>query len=184
MSAEAGDYFVEDKRGAVLLRDAPDFFQKLCRAEIGVTALHRFDENCSEFMGALTDDLQALRRAVVEHKDVRNTFPGNARRNWHRPMIANSFYQHLVKTSVIVTGEEYDQVATCHCTRQTHGSHNGFRARVTEGDAFHAGKIANQFRAFAGKLCLRSNSKTEIQLLMHRLNQEIGRVAKENGSIA
>src|SRR3984885_6553423 len=56
MSAEASDYFVEDKRGSILLRDAPDFFRKLYRAEVGVAALYRFDENCSKFMGALTDD--------------------------------------------------------------------------------------------------------------------------------
>src|ERR1700744_258505 len=143
MSAETSDHFVENERGSVLLRDAPDLFQKLCRAEIGVTALYRFDENCSEFMGALMDDLQALRCAVIEHKNVRNTFPGNARRNWHRPVIANSFYQHFVETTVIVPGEEYDQIAACNCTRQTHGAHNGFRARVAESEAFHAGKIAN-----------------------------------------
>src|ERR1700733_8678049 len=53
MGAEAGDHFVEDERGAVVLGDATDFAQKFDGAKFGMAALDGLDQNGSDFTGAL-----------------------------------------------------------------------------------------------------------------------------------
>ena len=60
MSAEAGDDFVEDQRGAALLGDAANLTEEFDGPKFRMAALHRFDQDRGNFVGALADDLQAL----------------------------------------------------------------------------------------------------------------------------
>ena len=55
MSAEAGDHFIENQRGAGLLGDFANFLQIFRENHFGMAALNRLDQNCCQVFGILAN---------------------------------------------------------------------------------------------------------------------------------
>ena len=68
--AEPGSAFIENKRRAGILGDAPQFPQKLFWLKIGVMALHRLRQYARQFPGVLLNPLQRRRGSIFQNGDV------------------------------------------------------------------------------------------------------------------
>ena len=85
-------------------------------------------------------------------------------------------HQHLVELAVIGAGEHHDLVAAGDGARDAHRGHHRLGAGVAEGHPLVAGHLAEQRGDFAGQLRLRADREAFVQLLLDRLDDEIGRV--------
>ncbi len=130
MRAEAGHHLVENQDGTRGAGDLTHFLEELHRTQVGVAALHGFDQHAGQLMRAFADDLQGLGRAVVEHQHMLRRVPEDARCGGHGTQLPRSTHEHFIVDAVIRAVEQHDRLAPGDGARDPHRSEHGLRSRV------------------------------------------------------
>ena len=110
--SQSGDHFVKDQSGWLILSKLSQLLHKFSRLEFRHAALDRLDQNSSDLVHPLANDLQRLLCSVIENQSVPNVIGRNTGRCGKALKFFAAASNHFVQDSVIVAVEHDDQIAT------------------------------------------------------------------------
>ena len=179
---EAGDDLVEDEDRSGLPGDLAHLADEFAGLEFGTAALDRLDDDRSDLVGTLADDLESLVGAIGQHDHVIDSAARDAGSDGERTdrvAGADALHEHFVEVAVVVLCEDDDLVATRHGTGKAHRGLDGLGSGIDEAGTFVAGDLTEELRGLHRVDALRTDLDTAVELGLQCFGHEVGRVAEE-----
>ena len=124
--SQASDHFVEDQRSWLFLSHLSEFSQEFTRLKFRHPTLNGLDQNSSDLIHPLTNDLQTLFGSVIKNQSVTNMAGRNTCRSREAFQLLASTSDHFIQNTVIVAVEHHDQVTASRVTSQTCTAEHSF----------------------------------------------------------
>lgn len=180
VGAQAGEHLVEEEDDGAPGGQLPQRAQEGDRAQGGVAALDRFDEDRGDGVAEFVDDVQALLAAVFEDEEFGHRARGDAARDGDGvAAVGAGTAEDRVDVAVVGAAEHDHAVASGGRAGEPQGGGVGLAAGVRERHPLHAGELREQFGGHARVLGARSEAQSVGEVPADGLRHRGGLVAEQ-----